>query len=317
MVDEGHKRADGADARRDGAAPAWLLAAPAGAADGHAGAAPRGGRSRRLLTGTVLASLARWVEAAFTSDELARRPGLLQRLDPRVKLVTLLGLIFASVLAQRLVVLLLLVALAVALVLASRLGLRRFALRAWIFIPLFTLAIALPAIFSAVTPGDPVAHLGPLTITSQGLVAAARLVSRVTAAVSFAVLLAVTTHWGELLKAMRVLRVPRTFVFVLSVAYRYVFTLVRLVQEMALARTSRTVGVVSAREDRGFVGASAATAFGKSQATSEELYLAMVSRGYTGEVRTLTDWRLTSLDYAWIAGVSLAIALVVWAEVAA
>ena len=35
---------------------------------------------------------------------------------------------------------------------------------------------------------------------------------------------------------MRAVGVPRGFVFVLVVAYRYVFTLVRLVQDMAIAR---------------------------------------------------------------------------------
>ena len=86
---------------------------------------------------------------------------------------------------------------------------------------------------------------------------------------------------------MRAVGVPRGFVFVLAVAYRYVFTLVRLVQDMALARTSRLVGRVSGREDRHFLGATVAAVFGKSQATSEQVYLAMISRGYTGEARTL------------------------------
>ena len=68
---------------------------------------------------------------------------------------------------------------------------------------------------------------------------------------------------------------------------------------MALARTSRLVGRAAAGEDRRFLGAAVATAFGKSQAASEQVYLAMISRGYSGEARTLSTWRLRRLDVVW------------------
>ena len=307
-------------------APAWLLAPASGA---HGPAQPaRARRSRRLFTDRLLGTLAAWVERAMVADELARRPGLLQRLDPRVKLVSLLALIVVAALATRMTVLLVLLALAVALVPASRIGLRRFAVRAWLFIPLFTAAIMAPAIFNIVTPGHTVLTLwshgapfwplpGRLAVTASGLFAFSRLVLRVTTVVSFCVLLTLTTPWAELLKAMRAVGVPRGFVFVLVVAYRYVFTLVRLVQDMALARMSRLVGRVSSRENRHFLGGTVAAVFGKSQATSEQVYLAMISRGYTGEARTLSTWRLQRLDYIWSAVVAVGLVALVWFELTA
>jgi cobalt/nickel transport system permease protein len=300
-------------AGRGAAVPAWLLA-PAGTAAGAA-APPRPRRTRRPFADRLLSALAAWAERALASDELARRPGLLQGLDPRVKLVSLLALIATAALSTRMGVLLVLLALAVALVPASRLGLARFAARAWTFIPLFTALIMLPAVFSVVTPGRAVvtvwSHGAPLpwlpatlAVTAPGLAAFARLVLRVTTVVSFSVLLTLTTPWPDLLKALRAVGVPRGLVFVLAVAYRYVFTLVRLIQDMALARTSRLVGRVSAGEDRRFLGGAVAAVFGKSQATSEQVYLAMISRGYTGEARTLHAWRLRWLDLAWSAAVA-------------
>jgi cobalt/nickel transport system permease protein len=285
-------------------------------------------RHRRLFTDRLIATLAAWIERAFTSDELARRPGLLQRLDPRVKLVTLVALIVVAALSSNLAVLGVLLALAMALVLASRIGLAQFAGRAWVFIPLFTAAIMLPAMFNVVTPGRAVVTFwsggapfwplpATLAITAQGLLVVARLILRVTTVVSFAVLLTLTTPWADLFKAMRVLGVPRTFVFVLSVAYRYVFTLVRLVQDMAVARRARSVGRASSREDRRFAGAAVAAVFGKSQATSEEVYLAMLSRGFTGEARSLSTWRLRRLDLVWAAAVTVTVVALVWVELAA
>ena len=305
---------DQATAPREGepatGVPVWLLATAGGA---DAPPAPPG-RRRRLFTDHLLGTMAAWAERALTSDELARRPGLLQRLDPRVKLVSLLAVIVVAALSTRVGVLLVLLGLAVALVPASRLGLGQFAGRAWAFVPLFTALIMLPAAFSVVTPGRAVltvwSHGAPwplpdaLAVTAPGLLVFARLVLRVTTVVSFSVLLTLTTPWSDLLKALRAVGVPRGLVFVLAVAYRYVFTLVRLVQDMALARTSRLVGRVSTGEDRRFLGGTVAAVFGKSQATSEQVYLAMVSRGYTGEARTLQSWRLRRLDLAWSVGVA-------------
>ncbi len=309
--------------------PAWLLAPPAAAGGGGGPAQPaRPRRSRRLFTDKLLGTLAAWVERAVTSDELARRPGLLQRLDPRVKLVSLLALVVIAALATRVTVLLVLLAVAVVLVPLSRIALHRFAARAWLFIPLFTALVMAPAMFNVVTPGRAVLTLWTsgapfwplphaLAITAPGLAAFARLLLRVTTVVSFSVLLTLTTPWPDLLKAMRAVGVPRGFVFVLAVAYRYVFTLVRLVQDMTVARTSRLVGRVSTREDRHFLGGTVAAVFGKSQATSEQVYLAMISRGYSGEARTLSTWRLRRLDFVWSAVVAVALVAVVWFELTA
>ena len=312
--------------RLSGEVPAWLLAPPASA--GVPAQAARPHRSRRLFSERLLGTLAAWVERAMVADEVARRPGLLQRLDPRVKLVSLLALIVTAALATGITVLGLLLGVAVVLVLTSRLGLARFAARAWLFIPLFTAVIMLPAILSIVTPGHAVLTLwsqgapfwplpGRLAVTAPGLLAFARLVLRVTTVVSFCLLLTFTTPWAELLKAMRAMGVPRGFVFVLVVAYRYVFTLVRLVQDMALARMSRTVGRASDREDRRFLGATVAAVFGKSQAASEQVYLAMISRGYAGEARTLSSWRLRRLDVVWGVTVAVGLVVLVWFELTA
>ena len=322
----GVPRPTGDSPRPTGDVPAWLLVSPDGA--GGAAQPPRPRRSRRLFTDRLLGTLAAWVERAITSDKLARRPGLLQRLDPRVKLVSLLALVVIAALATRMSVLFVLLGLAVALVPASRIGLRQFAARAWLFIPLFTAAVMLPAIFNIVTPGHALvtlwSHGAPfwplprsLAITAPGLFAFGRLVLRVTTVVSFSVLLTLTTPWSDLLKAMRAVGLPRGLVFVLAVAYRYVFTLVRLVQDMTIARTSRLVGRVSSREDRHFLGGTVAAVFGKSQATSEQVYLAMISRGYTGEARTLSAWHLRRLDVVWSVAVTVALVALVWFELTA
>ena len=68
---------------------------------GRGGEPPRPRRTRRPFADRLLNALAAWAERALASDELARRPGLLQGLDPRVKLVSLLALIATAALSTR------------------------------------------------------------------------------------------------------------------------------------------------------------------------------------------------------------------------
>ncbi len=305
--------------------PDWLLGRAEGAPAPAGAGAPS---ARRSFLEKTLHALSGFVARGFATGDVAGRPGLLQRVDPRVKLVSLLALVVVSVLVTHVVILVAMLALAVALALASRVGLRLFAARAWLVVPVFTAVVALPALTNWVTPGDAVVtiwsggapHIGPwhlpstLAITAPGLLVATRLVLRVACAVSFAVLLTLTTRWDELLRSLRVVGVPRMFVVVLGMSYRYVHLLVRTAQEMMVARRSRTVGRASAAENRRFLGAAVATLFGKAQATSEQVYGAMVARGYRGEVYTLDRWRLTWIDLAWGIGVGAALAALVVAD---
>ena len=148
-------------------------------------------------------------------------------------------------------------------------------------------------------------------LTRQGLESAGLIVMRVATSISLVVLLTLTTPWPELLAALRSLRVPRMFVLIIGMAYRYLFVLLNVVGEMFTARKARTLrSDGDARAGRVFVASSAGTLFGKAHALSEEVHHAMVARGFTGNPRMLTPARLGRVDVAWLA-TSLALAIVV------
>jgi cobalt/nickel transport system permease protein len=189
----------------------------------------------------------------------------------------------------------------------SQLRLSFFVRRVWVFVPLFTGLVVLPATLNVVTHGQIVVPLGtwfghPVGLTRQGLDAAALVVSRVAVSISLVVLLTLTTPWNRLLASLRAVFVPRVFVQVLGMTYRYLFHLVNGVGEMYIARTARTV-----RRDRdvvkgrAFVAATAGALFGKAHALSEEVHLAMVARGYTGSTRVLRPLRPRAVDAIWAA----------------
>ena len=298
------------------ATPEWLTRREVGLCP--CGCAGR--RSRTDVVEKTLTGAAGLVREAMFGDELASKPGLLQRVDPRVKLVTLLAMLVTAGLARHVAVLGALYAGALVLAAASRLPLRSFVTRVWLFVPLFTGIVVLPATLNVVTHGTIVVHLGSvfghrLGITQQGLVAAGLVVARVAVSISFVVLLTLTTPWHRLLQALRALFVPRLFVVILGMTYRYVFHLLTGVTEMYTARKARTVTRDrDATRGRAFVAATGGALFGKAHALSEEVHQAMVARGYTGAHRALAPARLRALDAVWACGCAAALVLAMGAD---
>ncbi len=288
--------------------PAWM----GGARPATVMAAVPGRRRKDSAVQKTIEGIAAALKTSVFSEKIASRPGLLQKMDPRAKAVSLLGLLVAAALVRQPLILLGLYAVTTAAAGASRISLKFFLKRVWLFIPVFAGLIVLPSIFNVVKAGDPLltiwnfgheVRLGPwslgtsIAITKQGLTGAAILVLRVAVSVSLAVLLALTTRWSDLLKALRVLFVPRVFILILSMTYRYIFLLLDLAAEMFTARRSRMVGPSSPREDRHFAAASIGTLLGKSHALSEEVYAAMVSRGYDGEPLSLRRFHMRGPDW--------------------
>jgi cobalt/nickel transport system permease protein len=250
----------------------------------------------------------------------AERPGLLQGMDPRAKVASALALVVGIALSPSLVAIGAVAALTVALAALSRLELIRFLGRVWLFAPLFTAAVALPALLNAMTPGPVLLALGrtpgflrsflhwpeTLSLTTTGALVAARLVLRVGASVSVVALLSRTTAPDETLKATRALGIPRVFVLVALMTERYLLGFVRVVEEMHLGLLSRRIHPLGSSAGRAFVTSRMGVVLEKANVTAEEVHLAMVARGFRGEVRTLSAPRPRGRDLL-LAGAALVV----------
>jgi cobalt/nickel transport system permease protein len=298
------------------ATPEWLLRGEVALCPcGCIGKRKRGSFVEKTLTaGSDL------LRQVMFSEDVALQGGLLQRVDARAKIVAMLVLLVAASFLHTIAVLLALYALTLLAAVASRLPVGYFIKRVWLFIPVFTLVVILPATLSIVTPGHIVLELWswhghPEGFTAQGLTSAGLVVSRVAVSISVVLLLTLTTPWVKLLAALRSLGVPRMFVMVISMAYRYIFLLLGSVSEMYESRAARTVGAV--RHDkaaRAFVGASAGALIGKANHLSEEVHQAMVSRGYRGEATTVQTFRLRATDVVFTAAACLCGATAWWGD---
>ena len=96
------------------------------------------------------------LKESVSSEEIAQGKGLLQRCDPRFKLVGVAVLLASALIARNAEALCALYIYVIALALASSVHLLFFLKRTIFFIPIFSLFIVFPAIFGFVTPGDPV-----------------------------------------------------------------------------------------------------------------------------------------------------------------
>lgn len=268
-------------------------------------------RPQRGFVERTLADITNTLEQSLFAEEIARRRGLLQSLDPRVKVVSIILLLVAVSLSRSLAVIVGLYLVTLVLAWFSSVPMGFFVKRVWLFMPFFTGIIAIPAFF--ITPGPPLAHLPlGLVITRTGAMTALFLLLRVGASVSTAMLLVLTTPWNSVLKALGVLRVPDVFVVILGMTYRYIYLLLHTVNDMFLSRKSRVVGRMSTADQRRLLAASAGVLLTRSLDLSSEVYLAMQSRGLHGYPRTMDTWKMRASDWAWGA-VILAVTLVaIW-----
>jgi len=266
------------------------------------------GKNSRGVVERSLASFVDALEHAFYAEESAKKNGLLQKLDPRIKIAAVFPLIVIAALARRLGVIVALFATALVLALLSKVPLATLAKRVWLGVLTFTGFISFPALF--LTPGVAIYTLPLLgwSVTEQGLRAAMYLIMRAETAATFSVLLVLCTPWSLVLKALRVLRLPIVLVVILGMTYRYIFLFLRNAHDMFMSRKSRMVGRLDGGEQRRVATASAGVLMSKTIQLSGDVYLAMRSRGFQGEVYVLDEFQTHWFDWAMLA-VFISIAL--------
>jgi cobalt/nickel transport system permease protein len=275
-------------------------------------ATARRGRRRENFVEKTIRSLLQVLRHALFAEETAHLPGLLQRLDARVKLVGMLGLIFAAVALHRLSVLAGLLAACIVLAVISRIPVRILAAQVWLAVLAFTGAIAIPAIF--LTSGNVIFRVPVLQwpVSHQGLRSAAFLILRAETAATLATLLILCTLWPQLLRALRWFHIPAVLVAIAGMTYRYLFLLAQTAEEMFEAREARLIGVLEPSDRRRLAASSAGLLLAKSIQLSSEVHLAMQARGFRGEVRLLDDPTPAPKDWLALAAFVSAACAAIW-----
>ena len=205
---------------------------------------------------------------------------VVHRLGPQTKLVASVAFVLAVVATPREQVwafgvhaLLLIAVAATARIPAGLIGRRML-----VETPFVLFAVLMPFL----VPGDPVHVLG-LTVSDEGLWSAWNVLAKATLGVVCSILLAATTPLRELLLGLERLHMPALIVQIMSFMIRYTDVIADEMRRMRIARESRGFVARDLRQLRD-VARSAGALFIRTYERGERVHLAMLSRGYTGQL---------------------------------
>lgn len=278
------------------------------------------GSGRKSFARKTADSLMKFFEGTLASGGYAKRDGLLQSLDSRVKLIATLALVVSVTLVGDLPVLVCVYLLLLALAYASKVDLGYFNKVVWAFIPFFSGVIVIPLLFNVFMAGDPLFHIfssGGFTlyVTKQGLLFVVSFVARVTTCAAAVVLLVLSTPQESLFKSFRSLGVPKVYVLTLDMAYRYIFLLMDITRDILTAKKSRTIRSGGMLSEQRWVAGRIGYLLFRALDMSDKVHKAMISRGFTGEVKVLKKFRATGRDYAALAtSLAICILLVLYSQ---
>lgn len=260
------------------------------------------------------------LKTEFLSEKYAGVEGLLQSVDPRVKLLVLLLFAVLGSCVSNLAALVVLAAVSVFYAVQSKLRLRDFLRRVWCYLPPLLFILSLPAATNFFSAGEPLIFViksapfaqNGVYLTAGGLLAVLRVALRCGVSLGFGYLLFITTRMADIEKALYALKIPGVIVSVLGMAYRYIFVMTGVAQDMVEARFSRTVGKVGAGNGRHFSSHSAAALFIKSQKISDEVYDAMSCRCYTGKAVSVSLLKMGPQDFIFLVGNAIIVLILIF-----
>ncbi len=172
----------------------------------------------------------------------------------------------------------------------AKLRYRTLAKRMLIEIPFVFFAILIPF----ATPGEKIEFLG-LALSPEGLWVAFGILAKSTLGVMTSIILSATTQSRELLTSFRKLRVPETLVQIASFMFRYTSVVVDELNRMKVARQSRGFEARGIKDWK-ILGQSIGALFVRAYERGERVHLAMLARGYEGNLVSANTDRSTNVD---------------------
>lgn len=233
------------------------------------------------------------------NEQHLERTSLVHRLDPRLKLLATLAFVLTTtgIPPQGWMSFFMLGGLALGTIVAARIPLMQALRRSAIALPF----VAMAAVSLLFVGGGRVLWACPfgwsLAVTDEGLCRATSIMVRGWLSVLMGGVLVATTPFPDLIQAMRALHIPDVLIMTISFTYRYLFVLADEAMRMQTAREARSAGAGGTVWWRiQVLGRMIGTLFIRSYERSERIYVAMLSRGYTGQARALAPLTWTARD---------------------
>ncbi|MCJ7446294.1 MAG: energy-coupling factor transporter transmembrane protein EcfT [Bacteroidales bacterium] len=264
-----------------------------------------------FLDKTILNS-ASAVKSIYLQAENAAKENFIQKINPHVKLISLIYLVIVISIVSNLYEQVLMTVFIFLLYLLARFKVFQVYWKIFFLAFIFGFLVVLPASLNIITPGkiifnlitfDKPSHFWIYEIpqnigfTENGFQVVLLVFLRVLNSVSFAMLIVFTTPFSSFIKSFKIIGVPDTFLMIISLAYKYIFILSRTIEETYFALKSRLAGNIKSKNIRTLISGRIFFIFKKSRMIYENTYFAMVSRGYNGKVKLNSKYQFTFTDF--------------------
>lgn len=217
-------------------------------------------------------------------SEYFKKEHLLSRIDARVKLLVAIIILIMVLSYKGFVFPLFVVSLSLVLCIRMKIPLRIFILR--FSEPMF-IALVLVILKFLFSGDDEIISLNLLGIRiagyRDGLADGLMIASRIIGAVSIVAVLGFSTPFTEFMAGLSWFRVPKGFIEILMFAYRYIFVLLEDAMVIYNAQKNR-LGYSSIRRGLSSFGILTGSIVFKAFEHSQNITVAMVQRGYTGDI---------------------------------
>jgi cobalt ECF transporter T component CbiQ len=255
--------------------------------------------------------LGKVIKTGYVQLELASRNGFLQRLDARIKVLFLIFFIVIVSLKKEMMPEVSIMFFVLILALLSRLNILSLYRKVLFFGFVFGFLIALPSAFNIITKGDIIVPLIQLSkpydfwiyhipetigITREGISGVAMLTLRVINSVSLSLLVLYTTPFSDIIRAMKIFKAPDAALMIITLTYKYIFIFAKTIEDMHLAKKSRTAAGVTNKGARQWVAGRIAFMFKKTQQRCEDVFNAMIARGFCGAVKIYGFRKMNKMD---------------------
>jgi cobalt/nickel transport system permease protein len=152
------------------------------------------------------------------------------------------------------------------------------------------------AFFLPIFGTDPRIDFFGLRLSEAGLWAGWNILIKATIGVMMSLILSSTTPQRELLVGLEKLKFPKLLVQIMSFMIRYTVVVTEELKRMAIARESRCFEAKGPKQ-WGVLARSGGALFIRSYERGERVHMAMLSRGYTGQLPLTTRQISSRQDY--------------------
>jgi cobalt/nickel transport system permease protein len=264
-----------------------------------------------FLDKTILNS-SKAVKSIYLQAENAATDNIIQEINPKVKLISLIYMAIIISIVNNTVTQILISGFILVFYIIARLKIFEVYRKIFLLAFLFGFIVVLPASLNIITPGKIIFNLFTFNrpihfliytipqnigFTANGFQVVSLVFFRVLNSVAFALLVVFTTPFPTFIKSFKMIGVPDTFLMILSLAYKYIFILSRTIEETYFAFKSRLSGNINNSSIRKLIGGRIFFIFKRSVIIYQSTYHAMVSRGYEGKVILHSQNHFTVKDF--------------------